>query len=131
MKLTAFLFSIPLALAAVACTGGGGRLPLSDDAQDEGEIRFIRNTTFDGQILSVKLVHGDESTTTLTTARNAVDNGKPFRLAMPDHSGWSWTFVNTAQDSTTYAYTAISWTNDDPTDYLAAGYWLHFPRASP
>jgi hypothetical protein len=87
MKLTAFLFSIPLALAAVACTGGGGRLPLSDDAQDEGEIRFERNTTYDGQVLSLKASHQDESTTTLTTARNAVDNGKPFRPAMPDHSG--------------------------------------------
>ena len=86
MKLTAFLFSILVALITAACTGGG-RLPLSDDAQDEGEIRFERNTTYDGQVLSLKVSHQDESTTTLTTARNAVDNGKPFRPAMPDHSG--------------------------------------------
>ena len=130
MKLTAFLFSILVALTTVGC-GGGGRLPVPDDTQDEGQIRFIRNTTFDGQVLSVKVVHEDESVTELTTARNAVDNGRPFRPAMPDHSGWSWTFINTAQGSTTYAYAAISWTNDDPTDYLAAGYWLHFPGHPP
>ena len=132
MKSIAFLFSIVLALTTTACMGGGsGRMHLPDDAQDEGQIRFERNTTFDGQVLSVEVLHQDESTTTLTTARNAVDNGEPFRPAMPAHSGWSWTLVNTAQDSTTYAYAAISWANDDPTDYLAAGYWIHYPSHPP
>ena len=73
------------------------------------------------------MVHPDDSTTTLTTARNAVDNGKPFRPAMPGHSGWSWTLIDTTQDNTTYAYAVISWANDDPTNYLAAGYWIHYP----
>ena len=124
MKSVLFLFSIILALTTIACTGGGDRLQLPE----EGRIRFERNTTYDGQVLSVELTHQDESTTTLTTARNAVDNGKPFRPRMPAHSGWSWTLVNTAQDGTSYVYTAVSWSNDDPTDYLAAGYWLHYPE---
>ena len=123
MKSIAFLFSIVLALTMTACTGSSSRMTPS-----EGErINFERNTTYDGQALSVEVFHRDGSTTTLTTARNAVDNGKPFRPLMPDHSGWSWTLVNTAQDATTYVYTKISWANDDPTDYLAAGYWLHYP----
>lgn len=124
MKSVAFLFSIALAVMTTACAGGSDR---KIQPPEEGEIRYERNTTFDGQVLSVELTHADESTTTLTTARNAVNSGKPFRPAMPDHSGWSWALVNTAQDSTSYVYTRISWATDDPADYLAAGYWVHYP----
>ena len=127
MKSALFLFSIVLALTMTACTGGGSRMPLSE----EGRISFERNTTYDGQVLTVEISHPDESSTTLTTARNAVDNGKPFRPLMPAHSGWAWALVNTAQDGTSYVYTKISWANDDPTDYLAAGYWLHYPSHPP
>ena len=96
-----------------------------DDAQAEGRIRFERNTAYDGQVLSI--LGEDGGRPTLTTARNAVDAGEAFRPIMPGHSGWSWTLLNTAQDSTTYAYAVISWANDNPTDYLAAGYWIHYP----
>ena len=96
-----------------------------DDAQDEGRIRFERNTAYDGQVLSI--LGEDGGRPTLTTARNAVDAGEAFRPIMPGHSGWSWTLLNTAQDSTTYAYAAISWAKDNPTDCLAAGYWIHYP----
>ena len=130
MKPIALLFSIVLALTTTACIGGGSRrMPLSDGPQDEGQIRFERNTTYDGQVLSI--LGEDEGRPTLTTVRNSVDNGEPFRPVMPGHSGWSWTLVNTAQDSTTYAYAAISWANDNPTDYLAAGYWIHYPSHPP
>ena len=129
MKPTALLFSIALALMTTACIGGGSsRMPLSDDAQNEGRIRFERNTTYNGQVLTIL---GEEGRPALTTARNAVDVGEPFRPAMPGHSGWSWTLLNTAQDSTTYAYAVISWDDDSPTDYLAAGYWIHFPSHPP
>ena len=50
---------------------------------------------------------------------------------MPGHSGWSWTLVNTAQDSTTYAYAGVNWADDNPTDYLAADYWIHYPSHPP
>ena len=96
-----------------------------DDAQAEGRIRFERNTAYDGRVLSI--LGEDGGRPTLTTARNAVDAGEAFRPIMPGHSGWSWTLLNTAQDSTTYAYAVISWANDNPTDYLAAGYWIHYP----
>lgn len=133
MQSIAFLLSMALALTTTACVGAGNRVSPSNDVQpqEEGQIRFIRNTTYDGRVLSLDVVHQDESTTTLTTARNAVEVGEPVRPAMPAHAGWAWTLVNTAQDSTTYAYAAVSWANDDPTDYLAAGYWMHFPGHPP
>ena len=128
MKSVVFLFSIALALTTIACTGSS-RIPPADDVPHDGRIRFVRNTTYDGQVLTI--LGEDGGRPELTTARNALDRGRPSRPAMPGHSGWAWTLVNTAQDSTTYAYAGISWANDDPTDYLAAGYWLHYPSHPP
>ena len=34
--------------------------------------------------------------------------------------------LKTDRDGTSVAYALVSWDNDDPTDYLAAGYWLRF-----
>ena len=129
MKSVALFISIVLALMTVACTGSSSRRPAVDEAVQEGRIRFVRNTTYDGQVLTI--LGEDGGRPELTTARNALDSGKPSRPAMPGHSGWAWTLFNTAQDSTTYAYAGVSWANDDPTDYLAAGYWLHYPSHPP
>ena len=101
---------------------------------EEGPIRFERNTGYDGSVLTI---FGDpdpdkpNARPELTTARNALDRGEPFRPNMPGHSGWRWNLLNLGQDGTTYAYAAISWHDDDPMDYLAAGYWFHYPRPLP
>ena len=50
---------------------------------------------------------------------------------MPGHSGRAWTRWNTANDGTSLVYVLVSWDNDDATDYLAAGWWLHFPGQHP
>ena len=45
--------------------------------------------------------------------------------------GRRWTLLKTQTEGTSLAYALVSWNNDDPTDYLAAGYWLRFPGAHP
>ena len=50
---------------------------------------------------------------------------------MPNHSGRSWTLLNTAGDGATLAYALVAWDNEDPSDYLLAGWWLHFPGLHP
>ena len=45
---------------------------------------------------------------------------------MPNHSGRSWTLYNAASSGTTVVYALVNWDNDRQTDYLAAGWWLHF-----
>ncbi|MDE0204761.1 MAG: hypothetical protein OXP66_01840 [Candidatus Tectomicrobia bacterium] len=129
MKSVMFLMSVVLALTTIACSSGSSRMPLTEEVVEEGRIRFVRNTTYDGQVLTI--LGEDGGRPELTTARNAVDAGNPSRPAMPGHSGWAWTLFNFAQDSTTYAYAGVSWANDDPTDYLAAGYWIHYPSHPP
>ena len=102
--------------------------------EEESFIRFERNTGYDGSVL---IIFGDpdpdkpNARPELTTARNALDRGEPFRPNMPEHSGWRWNLLNLGQDGTTYAYAAISWHDDDPMDYLAAGYWFHYPHPLP
>ncbi len=46
---------------------------------------------------------------------------------LPDHTHLrDGLLINYDTDETTVAYVAVSWDNNDPTDYLAGGYWLHF-----
>ena len=100
MKFAACLFSVILGMATSACMDSSRSMPAigdtqaMEDVQDEGRIRFERNTAYDGQVLSI--LGEDEGRPTLTTARNAVDAGEPYRPIMPGHSGWSWTLLNAA-----------------------------------
>ena len=46
---------------------------------------------------------------------------------LPDHTHvGEGLLVNYDTDETTIAYVGVSWDDDDLTDYLAGGYWLHF-----
>lgn len=106
------------------CTSGGsGGLAALDD---EGRMDFKRSTSFDGRFLTVEVETGDGRTLKLNTDRDAAYS-IPYAPELPNHSGRSWTLLNAASDSTTLVYAQVSWDNDDPTDYLAIGWWLHYP----
>ena len=46
---------------------------------------------------------------------------------LPDHTYWGdGLLVDYDTDETTITYAVVSWNDNDPTDYLAGGYWLHF-----
>ena len=46
---------------------------------------------------------------------------------LPDHTHVrDGLLINYDTDETTVAYVGVSWDNNDTTDYLAGGYWLHF-----
>ena len=36
-----------------------------------------------------------------------------------------WTLFDYSESGTSTAYVSVSWHNEDPTDYLAGGYWMH------
>ena len=51
-----------------------------------------------------------------------------FRPPNPNQSGKSWVLGNASHDcGTSLVYAMVSWDNDDPSDYLAAGWWIHQP----
>ena len=99
------------------------------EAMEEERIDFSRTTEFDGNVLTVDL-SSDDRTLKLNTLRDVIAT-EGFRPALPNQSGRSWVLRNTAYDSTSLVYAVVSWDNDDPTDYLAAGWWVHVPLAAP
>ena len=99
------------------------------EVMEEGRIDFSRTTEFDGNVLTVDL-SSDDRTLKLNTLRDAIAT-EEFRPPLPNQSGRSWVLRNTAYDSTSLVYAVVSWDNDDPTDYLAAGWWVHVPVAAP
>ena len=124
MRTAASLASIVLALATTACTG------TDDPSGTAGRIDFGRNTSFDGEVLRVEFNREDGGTERFSTIRDRWYSWSwvPF---MPNHSGRRWTMVKTDREGTSLVYALVSWDNDDPADYLAAGYWLRFDGLHP
>ena len=108
------------------CTLGGG----GGASDDEGRIKHKRIAVFDGRVLDLEVQADDGSIIKLNTARDT-ESSRSYTPDMPDYSGRSWTLLNTASDSTTLAYALVAWDNEDPSDYLLAGWWLHFPGLHP
>ena len=113
-----------------ALFGCGGSSMDSGATVTEGErIDFSRNTTFDGNVLTVD-VGPDDATLKLNTLRDAIAT-EEYRPPIPNHSGRSWVLRNAAHESTSLVYALVSWNNDDPTNYLAAGWWVHIAFEDP
>ena len=127
MKLLRTLAGLVLLGALVGC---GGSSMDSGAAVTEGEhIDFSRNTSFDGNVLTVDVGSG-EAALKLNTLRDAIAT-EEYRPPIPNHSGRSWVLRNAAHDSASLVYALVSWDNDDPTDYLTAGWWVHVPLEDP
>ncbi len=116
---------LPVMTAGCGMHGGGDAMT---PEESEGSIDFQRITSFDGEVLTVDL--DVDGFPVLNTARD-VESSTAYRTTIPGHSGRSWLLLNTAHDSTTLASVLTSWNSDDPQDYLAGGWWLHFPDQHP
>ena len=128
MKVIVFLFGIVLPLMGAGCIGGDG--PRMREIQlTEAQQRFKAKTTFKDGVVSVEVKRHDGSTTTLDSVRNFEDTSSLFypRPVIPGFSTRAWWLSENAYAGKTLLYTLVSWNEDDPTDYLAAGWWLHFP----
>ena len=115
-----FILTLSAFIILGCASGGGGGL-----SDDEGRFDFKRVTKFDGRVLDLEVTRENGRTIRLNTARDSAYS-IPSAPLMPNHSGRSWTLLNTASDSATVVYALVNWDNDRQTDYLAAGWWLHF-----
>ena len=122
--------SIVLVTALTLVLGGCSTL---DDAPDpmgegaeEGRIEFSRTTAFDGDKLTVFVRNRerDGRQLHLNTVRDVAET-RIESTRLPNHSARSWVLENSAQDSRSQVYALVAWNNDDPTSYLAVGWWLH------
>ena len=113
------LITILFATIVLAGCGGGGGSGGAD------RIDFQRVTKFDGRVLDLELTQASGRTLRLNTARDS-SHSRSSAPVMPNHSGRTWTLYYTTDDGITIAYALLNWDNDVQTDYLAAGWWLHF-----
>ena len=115
-----FILTLSAFIILGCASGGGGGL-----SDDEGRFDFKRVTKFDGRVLDVEVTRENGRTIRLNTSRDSAYS-IPSPPLMPNHSGRSWTIYNAASDGATIVYALVNWDNDRQTDYLAAGWWLHF-----
>ena len=101
-------------------------LTLSACSSTQGGMDAERVTRFDGQVLHVAVTAADGSTERFNSARDHLYSWS-YAPPIPGHAGRRWALLKTTSDDASLVYTLVSWNNDDPTDYLAAGWWLRFP----
>ena len=120
------------------CAGGGrdeaGPLPPVEIPALTPEPQPFRTvTSFADGVLSIDVHLPGGGTRTLSTVRDIEWTSALFlpRPVQPNHSSREWILVDHHYDGRVFLYALASWDNADPTDYLAAGWWLIYPPDVP
>ena len=125
-------------LVLSGCGGGGndeaGPLPPVEIPTLTPESQPFRTaTSFVEGVFSVDVQLPDGGTRTLNTIRDFDATWARFlpRPLQPNHSSREWLLANNHYDGLVFLYAVVDWNNADPTDYLAAGWWLIYPPDVP
>ena len=117
------------------CYGGGGAPPppIPTPTLDPTPQPFRTQTTFVDNVLSVDVRYHDGRTRTLDTIRHRQASWGLYlpRPLQPNHSSREWLLTENYYDGRILLYTVVDWDDDDPADYLAAGWWLVYPSGAP
>ena len=81
-------------------------------------------TTFDGRNISISVTREDNTSFTVNSGTDTFESER-FSSPIPGHSGREDVLVKVENTNATLGRFSTSWSNADPTDYLAGGYWLH------
>ena len=94
---------------------------------------FRTRTSFVDNVLSIDVRYPEGRTRTLNTAlhQNASWGQYLPRPVLPDHSSREWLLTDNHYDGKVLLYATASWNDDDPGDYLAAGWWLVYSPEAP
>ena len=123
-------------LTLSGCTGGDEAEPLPPveiPALASEPQPFRTGTSFADGVLSVDVPTPDGRIRTLDTAQDSEWTSGLFlpRPVQPNHSNREWILADNHYDGRVFLYALVSWDNADPTDYLAAGWWLIYPPDVP
>ena len=145
MRLIAVASSIALLLMTVGC--GNRDDPATAEpsgfaeAQEqfragatfENAMRFRTKTSFENGVFSVEAQRKGRNPRTLTSAAHRQYEWATYLPAplIPGFANREWFLAENRHDGRTILYTAVEWDNDDPSDYLAVGWWLHYPPGVP
>ena len=125
MKTGRTLAGAAVVLTMTACAGDN---MIDEPPPAEDLARFERVTEFDGRILEIALPRPDGTRERFNTFRDEMFTWSwvpPLR----GFAGRRWSLLKTTPEQSSMVYALVSWNNDDPTDYLAAGWWLRFPNS--
>ncbi len=112
----AVLVSLCATLALAACTA---------DKEPDG-LSLEKNTEFDGQALRF-FVTLDDGTEASVHSDEDLIGIMAAPTPMHGHLARALTFLKETEAGTSVAHALLSWDPDDPADYLAFGWWVHFP----
>ncbi len=127
MKTSLLLFGMVLLSVTAGCLGNGPRM--KEIELTETQQRFKTETTFKDGVVSVEARRRDGAVRMLNTA-NHYEAEWGLLLPQPFIPGFvsrEWILSENAHDGKTLLYTAVRWDDANPADYLAVGWWLHFP----
>ncbi len=127
MKPIGIFLGIVLLLAAGGCADRDEQAL----SKDEDGIHRGRNTEFSGEHLRVFLTLPDGTDLSVNSADDAVGSPRPATTPIPGHQARDWTFVKATDVGTSVAYALVSWDEDDPADFLMAGWWAEFHGQRP
>ncbi|MDE0033155.1 MAG: hypothetical protein OXU75_08495 [Deltaproteobacteria bacterium] len=83
-------------------------------------------TSFRDGVLSLYFEDTERKPPRLDTRRD-VESTAPYPTEIPGHYGRSWTLLKASSEDTFMGYVIVSWHDENPLDYLALGWWVHFP----
>ena len=108
--------------AAMALPTFGGAIQ-STNRDAAGVTTDVVETMFDGETLIVRIDRHGADPISLNTADHVSE--VVSENAAPGHTFRSWSLASTSDAGADVADVDVYWNNEDPTDYLAGGYWMH------
>lgn len=81
-------------------------------------------TTFDGRNINITVTREDNTSFSVNSSTDTFES-ESVSSPIPGHRGRDDVLVKVENTNATLGRFSTSWSNTDPTDYLAGGYWLH------
>ena len=133
MRLLKFKILILFTLMAGCFGSSSAPPPIPIPTLEPTPQPFRTRTTFVDNVLSVDVRYHDGRTRTLDTVRHLDGSWGRFlpRPLQPNHSSREWILAENHYDGRILLYALVDWNDADPTDYLAAGWWLVYPPGAP
>ena len=141
MRLVGLAFVMAPLLMTLGCGSSNAPPPADTAAFTEAQERFRERTTFENAmqyrtgttfengVIAVEARREDGSPRTLTSAAHRQYEWGTYlpEPLIPGFVNREWLLSETRHDGRTMLYTAVEWDDDNPADYLSAGWWLHYP----
>ena len=126
------LIALLLVSLSAGCSSSSSPPPLPAPTLAPIPQPFRTRTTFVDNVLRIDVRYHDSDTRTLDTVRHRENSWGLYlpRPLQPGHSSREWLLAENHYDGKILLYTVVSWNDADPTDYLAAGWWLIYPSGA-